>query len=80
MRAVDVETSPQNWASWSQIICTDSARYRVGELYFLHFADVWVFTQPGSHSENLWLSILGLLRPPRADRERTCRIGRWGPN
>jgi hypothetical protein len=28
--------------------CADSARYRVGELYFLHFADVSVFTQPGS--------------------------------
>jgi len=55
MCAADVETSPQIWASWSQIICADSARYRVGELYFLHFSDVWVFTQPGSKREELKL-------------------------
>jgi len=24
---------------------------RVGELFFLHFADVWVFTQPGPKPE-----------------------------
>src|SRR5262245_50472857 len=33
----------------------------------------------GSDSEHLRLSILSLLRPPRADMKVTCRIGRLVP-
>ena len=44
-----VEEPRKNCASQSSIIMpANSARYRVGELYFLPSADLCVFTQPGS--------------------------------
>src|SRR5215510_12155356 len=45
-----VETSRRNGESWSRRCCARGVRYLVGELYFLHFAIVSVFTQAGSDS------------------------------
>src|SRR5262249_50249948 len=61
--APHVEISLSNCISESQIILQREVGCLAGELCFLHFADVRVFTQPGSKPVVLWSSTRFPLRP-----------------